>query len=207
MKPLASILLGQRVDWLEKCMAPFQPLCFPFTGPGLYTITRFFLSAHTERTARRRWQAIHWIWQNVYWIRIAYCTFKSFLQYCGSKYICFFQQRISVNICLTSYCALLKFMKLAFDKPKHQTGLPHSRLSQQHQLELADLVAGIGPVGSCRSTPTCHNLDATVLLKRLRRGRVGFMGKLNSNDTSTEWQRQQREWLVTPVAACNSKIK
>ncbi len=45
-------------------------VCFPLTEPGLCMNT-----AHTERTAGRPWGDIFWIWQNVYWIRIADYTF------------------------------------------------------------------------------------------------------------------------------------
>ena len=59
---------------------------------------------------------------------------------------------------LTSYCALLELVELALDEAQDQTGLAHGRLPQKHQLELADLVAGVGPVGACRSSPVGHDL-------------------------------------------------
>lgn len=40
---------------------------------------------------------------------------------------------------LTSYSGLLELIKLPFDKTQHQTGLAHSHVPQQHQLELANL--------------------------------------------------------------------
>lgn len=47
-------------------------------------------------------------------------------------------------------------MELAFDEAQHQTGLPHRRFSQQHQFELADLVAGCRAVSPRRSASPCH---------------------------------------------------
>ena len=57
---------------------------------------------------------------------------------------------------LTSDGALLVLVELAFDKAQHQAGLPHRRFPQQHQLELADLVACCCAVGPCWSASPCH---------------------------------------------------
>lgn len=62
-----------------------------------------------------------------------------------------------VGVLLTPNGALLKFMKLAFDKAQHQTGLAHRRLPQQHQFELADFVCHRGAVRpGCSSTAASH---------------------------------------------------
>lgn len=46
-------------------------------------------------------------------------------------------------------------MELAFDEAQHQAGLPHCRFPQQHQLELADLVARRRAVGPrCSASPS-----------------------------------------------------
>lgn len=73
----------------------------------------------------------------------------------------------------TSDGALLVFMELAFDEAQHQTGLPHRRFSQQHQLELADLVAHCCAVGPRRSASPCHS----PVLKMWREN-PGVMGTL-----------------------------
>ncbi len=53
------------------CVTRSEPVClFP-----IYRARAGY--EHTEQTANRLWGDIHWIWQKVYLIRIADCTFKS----------------------------------------------------------------------------------------------------------------------------------
>lgn len=66
----------------------------------------------------------------------------------------------SYKYCLTSYRALLKLMELAFDEAEDQTGLAHGGLSEQHEFELTDFVAGcIWPIGSRSAASSCHDLN------------------------------------------------
>lgn len=58
---------------------------------------------------------------------------------------------------LTSDGALLVLMELALDEAQHQAGLSHCRFPQQHQLELADLVARRRAVGPRCSASPCHS--------------------------------------------------
>lgn len=59
---------------------------------------------------------------------------------------------------VTSNGALLELVELSLDKPEHQAGLAHCRLPQKYQLELADLVTSVRPVGSRSSSPVGHGL-------------------------------------------------
>lgn len=96
-------------------------------------------------------------------------------------------------ICFTSYCTLLKFVKLPFDEPQHQTGLPHRWLSKQHQFELADFVASIGPIGSRSTTPTCHNLDAPLLGKDWNMFQT--REPQNNHQRHQKWVKESSLWL------------
>ena len=57
-------------------LIPSHFFCFPLTELVLCMNTGSFFNAHTEWTASRLWGDICWIWQKVYWIRIADFTFK-----------------------------------------------------------------------------------------------------------------------------------
>lgn len=59
---------------------------------------------------------------------------------------------------VTSNGALLELVELSLDEAKHQAGLAHRRLPQKYQLELADLVTSVRPVGSRSSSPVGHGL-------------------------------------------------
>lgn len=78
-------------------------------------------------------------------------------------------------VALTSDGALLVLVELAFDEAQHQAGLSHGRLSQQHQLELADLVARRRAVGPLCSASPCHG---TVLEMSDEEGRIWCTGGL-----------------------------
>lgn len=76
---------------------------------------------------------------------------------------------------LTSDGALLVLVELAFDEAQHQAGLSHCRFSQQHQLELTDLVARRCAVGPLCSAPPCHG---TALELSEEKGRIRCTGGL-----------------------------
>ncbi len=60
-------------------VARSEPLCLflIYRARAVYEYQTFFQRAHTERTASRPQGDICWIWQKVYWIRIADFTFKA----------------------------------------------------------------------------------------------------------------------------------
>lgn len=81
---------------------------------------------------------------------------------------------------LTSNGALLVLVELALHKAQHQTGLAHRRLAEQHQFELADLVARSRAIGARRSTASCHG--AWGVLRRARRLTQGGDGVRGTGD-------------------------
>lgn len=68
--PLLSPLACVQVHWNSVCLFPVR---------AVYEHQRVFFSVHTEWTASGPWGDIHWIWQNMYWIRITDCTFNKTL--------------------------------------------------------------------------------------------------------------------------------
>lgn len=58
-------------------------------------------------------------------------------------------------------------MELALDKAQDQTRLPHGRLAQQDQFELADLITRGRPIGSTRHD---HALTMWIRVQTLKTG-------------------------------------
>lgn len=75
---------------------------------------------------------------------------------------------------LTTNSAFLVLVKLSFYKAQHKAGLPDGRLSQEHQLELTDLVPCCWSIWSCSSTAACHSLLWGSQAPMRRRKRQGF---------------------------------
>lgn len=84
-------------------------------------------------------------------------------------------------------------MELALDETQYQAGLAHGRLSQQHQLELADLVGG----GGSRAVGPRHSYSPRHASTRGEQ--AGLTPRLElSKDTEDERGsrgHQDRDWL------------